>query len=178
MSRVPLGLVSAALCLALSACSGLATGSGDQVPPRRVDKGATAAGRTPAAVPTPAPTKPPPQLSDLLGADGRLTVLILGSDVRKDIIGERTDAIVVASIDPSHGKVSLISLPRDTVNVPIAPGRAYPGRINATLRGVAALHGQEEDGAVEDARGPGLRLRYRDRLLRARGLRRPGTAHR
>ncbi len=130
MSRVPLGLVSAALCLVLSACSGLATGPGEQTAPRQVAKGAPAGGGAPAAVPTPAPTKPPPELSDLLGADGRLTVLILGSDVRKDIIGERTDAIIVASIDPSTGKVSLISLPRDTVNVPIAPGRAYPGRIN------------------------------------------------
>lgn len=130
MSRVPLGLVSAALCLVLSACSGLATGPGEQTAPRQVAKGAPAGGAAPAAVPTPAPTKPPPQLSDLLGADGRLTVLILGSDVRKNIIGERTDTIIVASIDPATGKVSLISLPRDTVNVPIAPGRAYPGRIN------------------------------------------------
>lgn len=130
MSRVPLGLVSAALCLVLSACSGLATGPGEQTAPRQVAKGAPAGGGAPAAVPTPAPTKPPPQLSDLLGADGRLTVLILGSDVRKNIIGERTDTIIVASIDPATGKVSLISLPRDTVNVPIAPGRAYPGRIN------------------------------------------------
>jgi LCP family protein required for cell wall assembly len=58
-------------------------------------------------------------------------VLILGSDRRDGIIGERTDAIIVASVDPDRGKVAMVSLPRDTVNVPTAPGRVYAGRINA-----------------------------------------------
>jgi polyisoprenyl-teichoic acid--peptidoglycan teichoic acid transferase len=124
MSRVPLGLVSAALCLILSGCTGLATGPGDTAAPRQAARGASG------TVATTAPTQPPPQVPDLVGADGRLTVLILGSDIRKGIIGERTDTIIVASIDPSNGKVSLVSLPRDTVNVPIAPGKVYPGRIN------------------------------------------------
>jgi LCP family protein required for cell wall assembly len=70
-------------------------------------------------------------VAELAGDDGRLTVLILGSDVRKGIIGERTDAIIVATIDPATGKVAMVSLPRDTVNVPIAPGVAYPERINS-----------------------------------------------
>jgi LCP family protein required for cell wall assembly len=70
-------------------------------------------------------------IADLVGSDGRFTVLILGSDVREGIVGERTDAILTASIDPSSGKVAMVSLPRDTVNVPIAPGKAYSGRINA-----------------------------------------------
>lgn len=69
-------------------------------------------------------------MDDLLGEDGRLSVLILGSDLRDDIIGERTDAIIVASIDPGTGQVAMVSLPRDTVNVPIAPGRVHPDRIN------------------------------------------------
>ena len=83
------------------------------------------------AQPTPEPTKPPLTLADLLGSDGRLTVLILGSDAREGVIGHRTDAIIVATIDPGTGKVAMVSLPRDTVNVPIAPGQAYSGRINS-----------------------------------------------
>jgi LCP family protein required for cell wall assembly len=83
------------------------------------------------AEPTPKPTKPPLQVSDLVGTDGRLTVLLLGSDYREGVIGSRTDAIIVASIDPGSGKVAMVSLPRDTVNVPIAPGKVYRGRINS-----------------------------------------------
>jgi LCP family protein required for cell wall assembly len=73
-------------------------------------------------------------LDGLLGEDGRLTVLLLGTDARKDIAGERTDAIIVATIDPFSGRVTMVSLPRDTVNVPTGPDRVYPDRIN-TLYG-------------------------------------------
>ena len=80
---------------------------------------------------TPEPTKPPIRIEDLLGTDGRLTVLILGSDARDGVIGARTDAILVGTINPVDGKIAMVSLPRDTVNVPIAPGQAYSGRINS-----------------------------------------------
>ena len=132
MSRASLGLISAAFCLVLSGCAGLATGAEGQPPPR--DGGNKAAALKPTREPTPAstpePTKPPLAVDDLLGEDGRLTVLMLGSDIREGIIGERTDAIIVGTIDPGNGKVTMVSLPRDTVNVPIAPGKAYGDRIN------------------------------------------------
>ena len=44
-------------------------------------------------------------LDEILGQDGRLSVLLLGSDFRKGIAGERTDAIIVATIDPDSGRV-------------------------------------------------------------------------
>jgi LCP family protein required for cell wall assembly len=66
----------------------------------------------------------------MLGGDGRLTALILGSDERDGVPGARTDAMIVATIDPETGKVAMVSLPRDTVNVPIAPGKVHQGRIN------------------------------------------------
>ena len=119
-------MTCAALLIALSGCSGLAA-SEDEEPTRR-PRDRAAAEATPA--PTPEPTPAPPSVAELAGEDGRLTVLILGSDVRKGIAGERTDAIIVATIDPASGRVAMVSLPRDTVNVPIAPGVAYPDRIN------------------------------------------------
>ena len=75
-------------------------------------------------------------LGSIAGEDGRLTILLLGSDARRGLTGERTDAIIVASVDPGTGKVSMASLPRDTVNVPIAPGQVFaaPNRINALLQ--------------------------------------------
>ncbi len=130
MSRVLLGLISAALIFVLAGCAGLAAGSerdGSASTDRRSATGDTST----RARPTPEPTKPPLTTADLVGSDGRLTVLILGTDARDGIIGHRTDAIIVATIDPVSGKVAMVSLPRDTVNVPIAPGQAYSGRINS-----------------------------------------------
>ena len=125
MSRVLLGLFSAILVFTLSGCADLASGSQDGAK--------TVVGGQQAKVeqPTPKPTKPPIRVEDLLGEDGRLTVLILGSDQREGVIGTRTDAIIVATVNPRSGRVAMASLPRDTVNVPIAPGEAYGGRINA-----------------------------------------------
>ncbi len=134
MSRVPLGLIVAILVFALSGCAGLAAGA-------ERDDGSGANGQTAKSAqgdksarkqqPTPQPTEPPMQVEELLGSDGRLTVLILGTDARENVIGHRTDTIIVATIDPQSGKVAMVSLPRDTVNVPIAPGKAYAGRINS-----------------------------------------------
>lgn len=131
MSRAWLVPISAVLCLALSGCAGLAAGAQDEGTKPGSDAEAPRKAAAPKA--TPEPTQPPLTIADLVGSDGRLTVLILGSDVREGIIGERTDAIIAASIDPDTGKVAMVSLPRDTVNVPIAPGKAYPGRINSLL---------------------------------------------
>lgn len=124
MSRALLGLFSLVLLITLSGCA---------------DTGASAQGESAdrerkqvaQVKPTPEPTKPPIRVADLLGTDGRLTVLILGSDQREGVIGTRTDAIIVATIHPGTGRVAMVSLPRDTVNVPIAPGKVYPGRINS-----------------------------------------------
>ncbi len=124
MSRVLPALVVLLFALVVTGCAGLAVGAG-------TEQSDTTRGKTAKAEPTPEPTKPPLRLEDLVGEDGRLTVLILGSDHRDGVIGERTDAIIVASVDPRSGRVSMVSLPRDTVNVPIAPGQVYRGRINS-----------------------------------------------
>jgi len=127
MSRALVALLALVILLAVSGCAELAPGSADEDAPQRGTSGTKVA----KADPTPKPTKPPLQVADLVGEDGRLTVLILGSDFREGVIGSRTDAVIVASVNPRSGKVALVSLPRDTVNVPIAPGVVYPGRINS-----------------------------------------------
>ncbi len=131
MSRVLLGLISVVLVFTLAGCGELTAGS--ESSSAAGGKQAKSAKPTPTPEPTPEPTQPPLRVEDLLGSDGRLTVLILGSDAREGVIGERTDAIIMATIDPSSGKVAMVSLPRDTVNVPIAPGVAYRDRINSLL---------------------------------------------
>lgn len=86
--------------------------------------------------PTPKPTPMPPieGFADVAGSDGRFTLLLLGSDARAGVIGERTDTIMAATIDPTTGRVAMASLPRDTVNVPIANGEIYTPRINGLLQ--------------------------------------------
>jgi polyisoprenyl-teichoic acid--peptidoglycan teichoic acid transferase len=130
MSRSLTTLLCAALCLVLAGCGGLAAKSDGDGTDRGTAPPVKTARATPRPTPTPEPTPAPVQVSDLVGKDGRFTVLLLGSDHRKGIVGERTDAIIVASIDPILGKVGMVSLPRDTVNVPIAPGQVHSDRIN------------------------------------------------
>jgi len=120
-------LFALVLTLVVTGCAELAVGAGNEGT-RAQSQGRTKVAK---ADPTPEPTKPPLQVTDLVGTDGRLTVLILGSDHREGVIGSRTDAVIVASVNPRSGKLAMVSLPRDTVNVPIAPGKVYGGRINS-----------------------------------------------
>jgi LCP family protein required for cell wall assembly len=55
---------------------------------------------------------------------GRLNVLLIGADQRPREGTFNTDTLIVASIDPKTKQVALFSLPRDTVNVPLPPGKA------------------------------------------------------
>lgn len=65
------------------------------------------------------------------GSDGRLTVLLLGSDSRKNNIG-RTDSIMVVSV--KNGSISAASIPRDTGRVPNPQGGTFKGKINTIVR--------------------------------------------
>lgn len=77
-------------------------------------------------------TKPKPGLPIKLGKDGRLTVLLLGSDFRAKAGGERTDVMMVATIDPVTGKAAVVSIPRDMSGIPLAGGSNSGGmRVNA-----------------------------------------------
>ena len=57
-----------------------------------------------------------------LGRDGRLTVLLMGSDWREAGGGERTDVMMVATIDPTTGLAALVSIPRDVERIPLDNG--------------------------------------------------------
>jgi LCP family protein required for cell wall assembly len=79
-------------------------------------------------MPSPSPT--PAGADPLLGTDGRLTVLLLGSDYRPAHPGNRTDAIMVVSVDPSTGKTAAFSIPRDTSGFPLPGGGRFGQKIN------------------------------------------------
>ncbi len=71
--------------------------------------------------PTPAPRDP------------RITGVIVGVDAG---VGRRTygtDTMIVVSMDPATETVSMVSVPRDMVDVPLADGRKYRGKINGLV---------------------------------------------
>jgi len=55
----------------------------------------------------------PPPAEAIELAEGQINILMLGSDQRPNDAGFRTDVILLLSINPSDGKVALISFPRD-----------------------------------------------------------------
>ena len=63
------------------------------------------------------------QLPQWNGKD-RLNILLLGVDQRPNQGTFNTDTMIVVSIDPASGQVAMLSLPRDTVDVPVPAGPA------------------------------------------------------
>lgn len=90
-------------------------------------------------VDTPIQTNEPfaPAPSESLGPSapplGRFTVLLIGVDAGPDRSTFLTDTMIVASLDPVAGAVSMISVPRDLVDTPLPDGRIYSSKINSLV---------------------------------------------
>lgn len=133
----------AVLALLLAGCA-TATSS-----PSLIPTAAPTATPSPTASPspTPAPTPSPTPLDEEMLAR-RFTTMIVGADTsayRRSIgvEGYRTDALMVVSVSVDKSRIDIISLPRDTVDVPMANGRIYRGKINgiSEIYGIEALRG-------------------------------------
>ena len=74
------------------------------------------------ASPTPEPTATP--------AVPRLNILLIGIDSGLGRRTANTDTMIVASLDPVTETVSMISIPRDMVNVPLPDGTVYRPKLN------------------------------------------------
>lgn len=105
---------------------------------------------TPRSTPTPSPSpSPSPSIGPdaVLGTDGRLTVLLLGSDYRPAHPGNRTDVIMVVSLDPTTGAVAAASIPRDTANFPTSSRATYRAKVNGLYQSLIARLGQPKAAA-------------------------------
>lgn len=91
----------------------------------------------------------------------RLTVLVVGLDMNEQReapgIEGNTDVLMLASVSADQSEIVLISLPRDTVDVPLADGSVWRPKINGLFaeRGIdelvgamSALYGVPIDGYV------------------------------
>jgi LCP family protein required for cell wall assembly len=96
----------------------------------------------PFASPSPSPSATPPGSDPLLGTDGRLTVLLLGSDYRPAHPGNRTDAIMVVSVDPATGQAGAFSIPRDTTGFPLPGGGRFSAKVNGLFQYLQDRQGQ------------------------------------
>ena len=79
------------------------------------------------------------------GTDGRLTVLLVGSDWRPRLAGtgERTDAMMLVTID-SQKQISAVSLPRDVGNLPISPTETFQPKVNGLFKHFKETYGTRE----------------------------------
>lgn len=106
----------------------------------------------PAASPSPSATVVPSPsasvASDLL--ERRWTVLFVGTDHSAEReamgLGVNSDAIMLASLSEDQSRLSFVSLPRDTVNVPLPDGSTFEPKINElyVTQGIEALRGAME----------------------------------
>jgi len=82
--------------------------------------------------------------------DRRWTVLYVGTDLNesREENGDaaNTDALMLVSLSADQSELTLVSLPRDTVDVPLADGGTWQGKINSLYfeRGTEELIGAME----------------------------------
>jgi len=78
----------------------------------------------------------------------RVNVLLIGVDSGVGRTTALTDTMIVASLDPVGKTVSMASIPRDMVDVPLPDGRSYRGKING-LMSYARWHPNKFPGAKD-----------------------------
>jgi LCP family protein required for cell wall assembly len=87
--------------------------------------------------PTPGPTAAPSNVP-AWASDGRLDLLLIGTDAGPDRWKLRTDTMILLSVDVRSGRAALFGFPRNLVNVPLPREtagafacRCWPGLLNA-----------------------------------------------
>jgi LCP family protein required for cell wall assembly len=104
---------------------------------------------SPTAIPSPTarPTAVPIPVDEEMLAK-RFTVLVAGADTSavrraRGETDENTDALMVVSVSADKSQIAILSLPRDTVDIPMPDGSIYRGKVNgiAQRSGIDVLRG-------------------------------------
>ena len=96
--------------------------------------------------PTQRPTPTPIPIDEAMLAR-RLTVMVAGVDSNAARRGrgedQNTDALMVVSVSADKSRIAILSLPRDTVDIPMPDGSIYHGKINGIAQrfGIETLRG-------------------------------------
>ena len=106
-------------------------------PPPTATPAPAIAGVPPSLIPTLPPTPSPAPVPDW-ARDGRLNILLVGSDAGTGRWLLRTDTMVLLSVDIESGQAAMFGIPRNLINVPLAgedakafPDGRFPGLLNA-----------------------------------------------
>jgi LCP family protein required for cell wall assembly len=97
--------------------------------------------------PTPEPTPTPIPIDQAMLAR-RFTVLVAGADTSASrrasgVTDWNTDALMVISVSADKSRIAILSLPRDTVDLPMPDGSIYHRKVNGIAQrlGMEALRG-------------------------------------
>jgi polyisoprenyl-teichoic acid--peptidoglycan teichoic acid transferase len=134
-SRARAGGILVAATMLLAACGSSPTPSGSAP-----ESASPSAIPTPTATarPTAQPTPIPPVVDEAM-LHRRFTVLVAGEDqsaarAASGYQQTNTDALMVVSVNGNQSQIVMLSIPRDTVDVPLGDGRIDHGKINAISR--------------------------------------------
>jgi polyisoprenyl-teichoic acid--peptidoglycan teichoic acid transferase len=94
----------------------------------------------------PSPSNDPTALPAATPGVPRVNVLLIGMDSGVGRNTALTDTMIVASLDPVGRTVSMVSIPRDMVDVPLPDGRIYTAKINS-LAAWVGWHQKDFPGA-------------------------------
>lgn len=137
MQRTRVTFRSVVVVVAIAVIGFLLAACTEEPPAASASPGASALASAPPA------TDPSPELNAEL-LDRRWTVLFVGldTDSTRESRGEpvSSDALLLVSVSADQSEVALVSLPRDTVDVPLPDGTTYEAKINA-LYGERGLDG-------------------------------------
>jgi LCP family protein required for cell wall assembly len=119
------------------AASPSAAPSAPAAPSETPDASGNIVAPVPSLIPTSSPAPTPAPVPDW-AQDGRLNILLVGSDAGTGRWLLRTDTMIVLSVDIASGQAALFGIPRNLINVPLAPedadafpGGRFPGLLNA-----------------------------------------------
>ncbi|MEX1171035.1 MAG: LCP family protein [Chloroflexota bacterium] len=103
------------------------------------------------------------------GVDERLNVLLLGIDALPWRPATLTDTMMVASLDPVGKTVTIVSVPRDLINVPLGNGNEFGPKLNSLMSYADRNPDEFPQGgirALQDAIGAllGIKIHYYARL--------------
>lgn len=137
MQRTRVTFRSVVVVVAIAVIGFLLAACTEEPPAASASPGASALASAPPA------TDPSPELNAEL-LDRRWTVLFVGldTDSTRESRGEpvSSDALLLVSVSADQSEVALVSLPRDTVDVPLPDGTTHEAKINA-LYGERGLDG-------------------------------------
>lgn len=106
----------------------------DGTPPPAATTGPGEGPRSPIPQPTPA------------DEDARITILLAGIDSSETRDHALTDTMLVVSINPTDGQVTMISFPRDIAQFELSDGRMFSGKLNSLMSYADRHPGEFPDG--------------------------------